>query len=202
MQKQAESSGSASRPVPNPARTRLMALTALFSALTAAGALLKIPFYPAPMTLQTLFTLLAAVILPAPWAALSQVLYLTVGLVGLPVFANGGGPAYVLQPTFGYLLLLPLLSWVIGEFSARNINGLRFFFILLAAQCLHLLGGSVWLFVNLKATAAKSISLSQSLMLGAVIFLPSAVLKAAVAAWLSGKLRGMVRSSDLGLGGN
>ena len=170
-----------------------MALTALCGALTAAGALLKIPFYPVPMTLQTFFSLMAGVILPARWAAMSQVLYLSVGLVGLPVFANGGGPAYVLQPTFGYLLLLPLLSGTIAVFSAQNLQSLKFFVILLAVQSLHLLGGSFWLFVNLKATAAKSISLSQSLMLGTVIFFPSAVLKAAVATWLRNMLRTMVR---------
>ena len=63
-------------------------LTALFAALISAGAFIKIPLVPAPVTLQTLFALLAATILPPAMALLSVVSYLLLGVLGLPIFTR------------------------------------------------------------------------------------------------------------------
>jgi biotin transport system substrate-specific component len=77
-------------------------LVALFAVLTAVGAFVRVPL-PVPFTLQVPAALLAGVAL-GPWlGAASQLAYLAVGLLGLPVFAGGGGPGYVLSPTFGFL---------------------------------------------------------------------------------------------------
>lgn len=79
-------------------------LTALFAALIAAGAFIKIPLAPAPVTLQTLFALLAAAILPPVMALLSVIAYLLLGAIGLPIFTTGGGFAAMLGPTGGFLI--------------------------------------------------------------------------------------------------
>ena len=54
--------------------------------------------------------------------------YVLLGLVGVPVFASGGGPGYVLQPTFGYLIGFILQAWYCGaearRLSARNFKRL------------------------------------------------------------------------------
>ena len=85
-----------------------MVLTALFVALTAVGAFLKIPAGAVPFTLQILFTFLAGILLGPGWGALSQLIYVLLGLAGVPLFTGGGGLGYVLQPTFGFLLgLIP-----------------------------------------------------------------------------------------------
>ena len=77
---------------------------ALMAALTAVGAFIKIPLPHLPITLQISFVCLAGLLL-GPWSgAASQIAYLVVGLIGFPVFAKGGGPQYVLEPSFGYLL--------------------------------------------------------------------------------------------------
>ena len=78
-------------------------LVALFAALVAAGAFIKIPFVPVPMTLQTLFALLAAACLPPSMAVSSIVIYIFLGAIGLPILTAGGGLAAVLGPTGGYL---------------------------------------------------------------------------------------------------
>jgi len=80
-----------------------MVLTALFTALTILGAFIRIPTATVPFTLQILFVLLAGILLGPFWGALSQLLYILLGLIGLPVFAGGGGLAYVMQPSFGFL---------------------------------------------------------------------------------------------------
>ena len=73
---------------------RSINLMALFAALTAIGAFIRIPLPYVPITLQTIFVLLAGVLLGKKRAALSQVIYLVIGLAGVPVFTEGGGRLY------------------------------------------------------------------------------------------------------------
>lgn len=85
-------------------RAGMLARIAALIALLAVGARLSIPFWPAPLTLQTLILALAGLVL-GPWQGFAAVaLYLLMGLAGLPVFATGGGPGYIYVPSFGFLL--------------------------------------------------------------------------------------------------
>ena len=81
-----------------------LTLVAVFAALLAASAFFKIPIPPVPITLQAQVVLLGGMLLGPVNGALAVGLYLLLGLIGLPIFAGGGGLGYVLQPTFGYLL--------------------------------------------------------------------------------------------------
>jgi len=95
------------------AAVRRAVLVALFAVLTAVGAFVRVPL-PVPFTLQVPAALLAGVAL-GPWlGAASQLAYLAVGLLGLPVFAGGGGPGYVLSPTFGFLAGFVAGAWASG----------------------------------------------------------------------------------------
>ena len=105
--------------------TRNMVLAALFAALTAIGAFLQIPTGTVPITLQFLFTALAGLLLGWKWGAVSQLLYVGIGLLGLPVFTQGGGIGYVLQPSFGFLLGLIPAAAVIGALTARRTGYLN-----------------------------------------------------------------------------
>lgn len=100
-----------------------MTICSLFTALIAIGAFLKItiPIEPVDMhfTLQWLFVLLAGFLLGRRLGSISVALYLLIGLIGIPIFASGGGPAYLLRPTFGFLLGFLLAAWVIGLLSER-----------------------------------------------------------------------------------
>ena len=102
--------------------TKNMTLCALFAALIAAGAFLKIPLPFVPNTLQFLFVNLSGLLLGRKLGALSVAVYIAVGLVGLPVFANGGGFGYVLQPTFGYILGFLLGTFLAGFLVERRKN--------------------------------------------------------------------------------
>ena len=102
--------------------TREMAQIGLFTALIAAGAYIKIniPVQPFPMhfTMQFLFVLLAGFLLGARRGAICVGIYLAVGLSGIPVFAAGGGPAYLIRPTFGFLLGFVFAAWITGKLSS------------------------------------------------------------------------------------
>ncbi len=92
-----------------------------FSALTAIGAQVEIPHYPVPFTLQTFFVLLAGAFLGARNGALSQVLYIALGVIGLPVFSGAGfGFARLIGPTGGYLLAFPIAAALVGYMIQRR----------------------------------------------------------------------------------
>ena len=101
---------------------REMMYCSLFIALITAGTLIRIPVGTDVYTLQFLFTLLAGTILGARLGAWTVGTYVLMGLAGIPVFASGGGPAYLLQPTFGYLLGFILQAWVCGHLSRSHPN--------------------------------------------------------------------------------
>ena len=66
-------------------------------------------------TLQWFFVMLAAFLLGSRRAFTSVGVYLLIGLAGVPIVARGGGPAYLLRPTFGFLLGFLLAAWVMGK---------------------------------------------------------------------------------------
>lgn len=133
---------------------RELTVGGLFAALIAVGAFIKItlPTEPVPMhfTLQWFFVLLAGLLLNKRLAGASVGVYLLIGLTGVPVFASGGGPSYLIRPAFGYLLGFAAaaytMAWlceisrslpftkllqisVIGLFIYYGIGILYFFFI-------------------------------------------------------------------------
>lgn len=97
-----------------------LTLVAIFAALTAIGAFIKIPLPIVPFTMQIVIVFLAGSILGSKRGLQSQLVYIFVGLAGLPVFTQGGGPTYVLQPTFGYLVGFAAGAFIIGYIIERG----------------------------------------------------------------------------------
>jgi biotin transport system substrate-specific component len=118
---------------------------AAFAAATAVGAkiALPIPGTPVPFTFQPLFVLLAGAVLGARLGAASQALYLAVGMTGLPVFAAGGGAAYLLGPTGGYLMAFPVAAFLAG--LGARASAPRMLAALLAGLAAIFAGGLAWL---------------------------------------------------------
>ena len=109
--------------------TKDMVICALFTALIAVGAFIKIPIPYVPITLQFLFTNIAGLLLGKRRGLISVGLYIVLGLVGLPIFTQGGGFGYVFQPTFGYILGFALGTWLAGFIAERGTNSIKTYII-------------------------------------------------------------------------
>lgn len=91
----------------------------IFTALITVGAFIRVPVPVCPFTLQFLFTTLAGLVLGRRCGAMAVLAYVVLGLLGVPVFTAGGGPSYVFQPTFGYLIGFIIGAWVTGAWRER-----------------------------------------------------------------------------------
>ena len=109
----------------NGANDKSRLLTHVFLALVGSvlltiSAKVQIPFYPVPMTMQTLVVLMIGMSYGAPLAVSTVFLYLFQGAIGLPVFATGGGLAYMMGPTGGYLVGFFLSAILLGLLASNG----------------------------------------------------------------------------------
>lgn len=124
-------------------------LVVLGTLLLAASAKFKVPLPPIPFTLQTLAV--AALAAGFGWriGVATVALYLIEGLAGLPVFANGGGLAYVLSPSFGFLAGYLPMALLIGWAADRGIAGnvALLFAVMVVGDAIAFACGFGWLLV-------------------------------------------------------
>ncbi len=157
-------------------RGRVLATTlgaALFALLTALGAQVAVPlgFTPVPMTLQTLFVLLAGALLGPVAGASSQFLYLGLGLAGAPLFAGGGaGLPWLLGPTGGYLMAFPMAAALAGGIAGKQGGIVRISAGMAAGTTIIFLMGAGWLSVVTDlASGALFAAAVQPFLVGAVV---------------------------------
>lgn len=175
--------------------TRSLVLAAVFAALTAVGGFLKIPLGVMSITLQTMLAALSGIVLGPRWGAASQGVYLALGLLGLPIFTMGGGPAYVLQPSFGFLLGFPLTAAVSGLLAGDSLSPLR---LAVAAAGGILAGyaiGTPYMGLILNLYLGKGLSVWEIVKLGCLIYLPGELVKVAATAVVAPPLRRAVRQA-------
>lgn len=98
-------------------KTKDLVLCALFIALIAIGAFIKIPIPLVPFTMQFLFTMLAGLLLGPELGFISVICYIIIGLIGLPIFTEGGGIAYIFKPSFGYIIGFAFGAYVTGKIA-------------------------------------------------------------------------------------
>ena len=165
-----------------------LALTALLAALTAIGAWLRIPTPWSAFTLQVMFVFLAGALLGPGYGALSQAVYMLLGLVGLPVFIGGGGPMYVLQPTFGFLLSYIPAAALVGALcrgTAETPSWIRITAACLAGLAVIYAVGLPYMALILNVYLDRGMSAVAILMSGMVLFLPYDAVKIALTVLLT-----------------
>lgn len=169
---------------------RDIVMVGLFAALIAVGAFIKIPFGIVSMTLQTLMVTLAALILGSRLSAVAVAIYIFIGLIGIPIFTQGGGPMYIFQPTFGYLLGFLLATILIG-YVASKLKKPSFLGYLIAGICgmviTYLIGVSYFGLI-MNVYLGKGMAISKMLVSCCAVFLPTDVLSCAVAALIARRL--------------
>ena len=101
--------------------TKRLVLIAVFTALIIVGGLVSvpIPFTQIQLSFQVVFVITAGMVLGGRDGALAVLVYIAMGLLGLPVFTQGGGPQYVFMPSFGYLIGFPIGALVCGALCGR-----------------------------------------------------------------------------------
>ena len=128
---------------------RGLTFSALFVALIVIGTFVRIPVGGDYYTLQFLFTLLAGLVLGEKFGTLAVSAYVLLGLLGVLVFASGGGIGYLFQPTFGYFIGFILQAWFCGKFS-RKISDVTFKNLLLinfGGMFIVYLIGMAWFYI-------------------------------------------------------
>ena len=164
--------------------------------MTAVGAFIKIPIPYVPFTMQFFFSSLSGLVLGARNGALSQLLYLLIGLIGIPVFSNGGGPQYIFQPTFGYLLGLILAAYTIGKLTYNKVNDSKVIFLanILALGIIYMLGGIYFYIIN-RFYLKIDISIIEVIKYGVLINFPGDMAKVVVVTITGKKLSKVLRTS-------
>jgi len=177
--------------VPASGSRRLVAgagLALAFAGLTAVGANIVIPIEPVPITMQTLFVLLAGASLGAGWGALSQLLYVVLGMAGLPLFAQGvSGMGVLAGPTGGYLIAFMLTPWLVGWMLKRSCRLGWQIAAFTAGQVLILVLGVAHL------TLFYTHDLARALVVGVVPFLVGDAFKIAAALSIHRASQALVR---------
>ena len=169
---------------------RDITLVAVFAALNVVAAMVaRYGGSVVPFSLMPFMAMLAGGLLGARLGAMSFVVYILLGLAGVPVFAQPpfGGPAYVLQPTFGFLAGFVGCAYVVGFLLKNRQQGTfaPYFLAMAAGVVVYNLIGIPYLYFVLNFYLGRTISLGQLLAIGLTPFIVLDLVKAAAAAALA-----------------
>ena len=100
--------------------TKQLVICSLFASLTSILSQISIPLPAVPFTMQIFAVALCGLILGKSLGFISQVIYVLLGTIGLPVFAGfSGGVGIILGPTGGFILSFPIIAFLVGYFSEK-----------------------------------------------------------------------------------
>lgn len=160
--------------------TREMTLVAMFTGLTAIGAFISIPVGPVPITLQTLFVILSGLILGPKLGALSQIVYIILGLVGVPIFAGfTGGFQTIMKPSFGFIIGFIFAAYIVGKIAhmEEKISIKNIWIASLVGTVVIYGFGLPYMYYMLNIVMAKGLSFVAIMKMGCLLFLPGDLAK-------------------------
>ena len=150
------------------------------TALLTISSKIQTPFTLVPATMQTFVVLFLGMVLGHKLAAATVILYLIEGSIGLPVFAKGGGFAYLIGPTGGYLIGFTLTAFFAGMTKIKNDTIIIFFYLLFSVSATYIFGLlGLWNYMGLDK------SFNQVFLVGAQPFLLIEIYKILILAVLS-----------------
>jgi biotin transport system substrate-specific component len=150
------------------------------TALLAISSKIQTPFTLVPATMQTFVVLFLGMVLGYKLAAATVVLYLMEGSMGLPVFAKGGGFAYLMGPTGGYLIGFVFTAFFAGMVKVKNDSIVIFIYLLFSVSTAYIFGLlGLWNYMGLDK------SFNQVFLVGAQPFLLIEIYKILILAVLS-----------------
>lgn len=168
-----------------------LCMTGLFSAVIVIMAQIAIPMpLGVPMTMQTFAVTLAGIILGPKYGALSTLIYMLLGTLGLPVFANfTGGWQSLVGPTGGFILTFPLMAYIIG-LGYEWRNKWKYFSIvgLIIGTTVNFLGGVLMFCVLTKSSFLVGFATC------VLPFIPTSILKAILASVAGVQIKGRLQA--------
>lgn len=161
-------------------------MIALFTAVIAIMAQISIPMpLGVPMTMQTFAITLAAVVLGSKRGCLSSLVYVLIGMTGMPVFAGfSGGAQHIVGPTGGFLISFPIMAYIIGlgVDKLKDVKGALVLCIIAGTAANYMIG--VLMFCLLTGSSA-GVGFTACVL----PFIPTAVIKAILAAVIGLQIR-------------
>ena len=157
--------------------------------LSAIGAFIRIPVPLVPFTLQITFTTLAGLLLGSKKGAISVAVYVLMGLIGIPVFTQGGGFSYVLKPSFGFLVAFIIGAFVTGLIVEKKQNpsfliigasfaGMAFVYVL----------GAIYFYIICNFVINAPVSIGKTVMSCFVLVAPGNIALAILAALVAKRI--------------
>ncbi|WP_353095760.1 biotin transporter BioY [Tissierella praeacuta] len=164
--------------------TKEMALVSMFTGLTAIGAFISIPLGDVPITLQTLFVILSGLILGPKLGALSQIVYIILGLIGIPIFAGfSGGLQNIMKPSFGFAIGFIFAAYIVGKIShsGNKLSPRKIWIASLVGNIIIYLFGLPYMYYIVNIVMAKGLSFNLIIKTGCLLFLPGDFIKFIIA---------------------
>lgn len=171
-----------------------LSVIATFTALTAVMSQISIPlpFSPVPMTFQIFAIFLSAIILGSRLATLSQIIYIMLGAIGVPVFSHfSGGLQSLVGPTGGFIISFPIVSFIVGKGLEKDRVPFSVVFSLLFSLLL------CYSFGVLQLSFVIKISMKKAIMIGAVPYIPLDLVKIFIAYLIGTKVKISLIKSNL-----
>lgn len=176
--------------------TRDITFVSLFVALLTIGSKITIPSPIVPFTMQFIFVVLAGMLLGSRLGLTSMIVYIMLGLIGVPVFAKGGGIGYLVSPTFGYIIGFAVAAYVIGKLTEQIKGKLTFIkalgISLVGLLAVYIFGLSYMLLVK-NLYIGSPMTLGKAFWYGVVLFIPTDLVFCIICAIISTKVASRVR---------
>lgn len=174
-----------------------LAECAIFVALMIIGTYIQIPFPLVPLTFQTVIAVLAGLLLGWQKGMIAMAVYALMGLIGIPVFAAGGGFSYVLKPSFGYILGFIASAGVSGMFYHRKKNILQMIALGLGGFVADYLIGILYFIAVWQLNGYAG--LGQAVVTYNLLYMPKDIVLCLLAAVVAWKVAPVIRKSKSGL---
>lgn len=136
-----------------------LTMMAIMEALLIISSKIAFNIGPIPITLQTFSVFIISMILGAKKSAIVFILYIVMGLIGIPVFSSGGGYTYVLMPSFGFIIGFLFASIIIGSASKSNKFYMKYILSLIGLVVINICGSTyMYIIMNYYMELNKDIS--------------------------------------------
>lgn len=173
---------------------RSICICAMFTALIIVGAFIKIPLYLVSITLQTTVIMLAALLLGPKRAAVCCTIYMLLGLVGFPIFSQGGGIGYILKPSFGYIIGFIPGAYITGRLAKKQGGCIQAYLSCLVGLCVIYLCGGAYCYFLMTIYFKSTLDFHTWLFGCIIVFLPSDLILTVFAVAFAKRLKGGIKT--------